>query len=114
MRYIELNPVRAGMVEYPRDYAWSSYLLNGEDMPDILVIPYSLYQKLGLGEERRREAYRALVKAPMEARMIDEIRESTNKSWAMGSGRFKQKIEHLTERRTRPLPKGRPRRIVEI
>jgi len=83
MRYIELNPVRVGMVRHPR---------------------------LAKEENQCRSAYRELVKAPMDAELLDEIRDSTNKGWALGSGRFQEKVERLTERRTTPLPKGRPKR----
>ena len=110
MRYIELNPVRAGMVRHPRDYPWSSYRANGEGRADSLVNPHALYQSLAKEENQRRSAYRELVKAPMDAELLDEIRDSTNKGWALGSGRFQEKVERLTERRTMPLPKGRPKR----
>jgi REP element-mobilizing transposase RayT len=38
-RYVVLNPVRAGMVKMPEDYAWSSYLatLGKVTMPDFLT-----------------------------------------------------------------------------
>src|SRR5579872_4269402 len=88
MRYIELNPVRAGMVRHPREHVWSSYLHNAEERADALVTRHRLFKGLGTDDERRREAYRALVKAPMDAEMLGVIRDSTNKGWAMGSGRF--------------------------
>lgn len=109
MRYIELNPVRAGMVARPRDFAWSSYLANAEGRSDSFVTPHKLYRRLAKDEGERRAAYRALVKAPMDALTLDEIRACTNKGWALGSGRFREKIERLTERRAAPLPKGRPK-----
>jgi putative transposase len=110
MRYIELNPVRAGMVKHPREHRWSSYLANAEGMSDILVVRHRLYRGLGVADDQRRESYRALVKAPMDATIVQAIRDSTNKGWAMGSGRFKEKIAALTDRRVVPLPKGRPKR----
>lgn len=110
MRYIELNPVRAGMVRHPRDYPWSSYLTNGEGQPDSLIAPHVLYRRLGKEAGARLAAYRALVKAPMETQVLDTIRDCTNKGWALGSGRFQVKIERLTARRTVPLPKGRPKK----
>lgn len=108
MRYIELNPVRAGMIGHPRDHAWSSYRANGETKTDALVHPHALYFALGRDEQERRTAYRALFKAPLEQQMLDQIRDSTNKGWALGSGQFQSKIERLAERRAKPLPKGRP------
>ena len=110
MRYIELNPVRAGMVSHPSEYPWSSYQANGEGKNDPLVKPHRLFKSLGLDGAQRQEAYCALVKAPMDAVVVDLIRHSTNKGWAMGGGRFMGKVEALTERRVAPLPKGRPKR----
>jgi len=110
MRYIELNPVRAGMVGHPSEHAWSSYHHNAGLMVDALVKPHRLYRALAVSEEARVSAYQALVQAPMDAEMLKTIRESTNKGWAMGGGRFKSKIETLTDRRVAPLPKGRPKR----
>lgn len=110
MRYIELNPVRAGMVRHPKEHHWSSYLANAEGKFDELVTPHSLYRRLSKNEDERRVRYRELVKMPLDATVIDEIRESTNKGWAMGSGRFQEKIEKLAERRSMPLARGRPPR----
>jgi putative transposase len=111
MRYIELNPVRAGMVRHARDYRWSSYRANGEGRDDALVSPHGLYRRLAKEETERRAAYRELVRMPMGTELIEEIRDRTNKGWALGSERFRLKVEHLSERRAMPLPKGRPKRV---
>ncbi len=110
MRYIELNPVRAGMVAHPRGYPWSSYRANGEGKADELVSAHALYRRLAREEGERQAAYRELVKGSMDAELVDQIRLCTNKGWALGSARFQLKIERLTERRAAPLPKGRPKR----
>ena len=110
MRYIELNPVRAGMLHHPGEHTWSSYLTNAGLAADSLIKPHRLYRALGATDEARFEAYRSLVQMPMDAQMLKTIRDSTNKGWAMGGGRFKSKIEALTDRRVAPLPKGRPKR----
>ena len=54
MGYIELNPVRAGMVSTPALYKWSSYHRNGTGQKDKLIIPYNLYQKLGATDQVRQ------------------------------------------------------------
>ena len=110
MRYIELNPVRADMVRHPSEHAWSSYRHNAGLAVDALVKPHRRYHAMGTSEEARMDAYRALVQAPMDSEMLKTIRDSTNKGWAMGGGRFKSKIEALTDRRVAPLPKGRSKR----
>lgn len=113
MRYIELSPVRAGLARHPRDHVWSSYRANGDGKADALVSPHALYRRLASEDSERRATYRKLVKAPMAAELLDEIRDCTNKGWALGSAGFHSKIERLTERRTAPLPKGRPKRLIE-
>ena len=45
-RYIELNPVRAGMVRRPGDYPYSSYRHNANGQPDSLITPHPLYRSL--------------------------------------------------------------------
>ncbi|MES9868354.1 MAG: transposase [Sedimenticola sp.] len=62
MRYIELNPVRAGMVEHPRDYPWSSYHRNALGDEDGLVSDHLVYRKLGTSREERESAYRSLFR----------------------------------------------------
>jgi putative transposase len=59
MRYIELNPVRAGLVRHPAHYRWSSYRANALGEADPLLTPHALYCALGRSAEERRAAYRA-------------------------------------------------------
>ena len=62
MRYIELNPVRAGLVKLPQAYRWSSFRANALGKEDPLVTPHAHYCVLGRSEEMRRAAYRAMFK----------------------------------------------------
>ena len=51
-RYIELNPVRADMVEHAAEYPWSSYQANALGKPIELITPHSCYQGIkGVGVE---------------------------------------------------------------
>ena len=50
-RYIELNPVRANMVNHPREYPWSSYRGNGEGLSSELIIPHDQYLRLDQEEQ---------------------------------------------------------------
>jgi putative transposase len=65
-RYIELNPVRAGMVDHPAEYPWSSYRANAQGEADALVKPHSLYEALGCDAARREAAYRELFRYELE------------------------------------------------
>lgn len=60
MRYIEENPVRAGLARHPAEYPWSSYRANALGEEDALVIPHAHYYSLGRSPEARRAAYAAL------------------------------------------------------
>ena len=73
-RYIELNPVRAAMVDDPAHYRWSSYRANGLGQADTLLTPHALYRSLGDSDKERRSAYRALFRAQLDRAVIDDIR----------------------------------------
>jgi len=114
MRYIELNPVRAtNMVKHPRDYPWSSYHANSSNINNPIITPHKLYQALGNDSQSRHKAYRLLFKTQLNNSEITNIREATNKAWVLGSDKFKNRIKRLSDRRTTPLPKGRPSNKVE-
>ena len=109
-RYIELNPVRAGLVTDPADYPWSSHRANALDQIDALVTPHERYRALGPNPASRLSAYRALFESGLDDSLIHEIREATNKRWALGSDRFRREITSLVVRRAEPLPRGGARR----
>ncbi len=110
MRYIELNPVRAAMVEHPAEYRWSSYRANAQGDTDGLVVPHALYQRLGDSAAGRCKAYRSLFKTCVDEALIDEIRSSLNQELVLGSCRYKQDIEAMIARQASPRRRGRPAR----
>jgi putative transposase len=69
-RYIELNPVRAGMVSDPAQYRWSSYRHNGLGQGDQWLTRHPLYQALGLDDVSRQSAYRALFRSELDDEAI--------------------------------------------
>ncbi|MCK6454219.1 MAG: transposase [Alphaproteobacteria bacterium] len=107
-RYIELNPVRAGMARHPREYRWSSYRMHAEGAVDPLVADHPIYRSLGRDAAARQEAYRALFRGKLEPDFVDALRHATNGGWALGDARFKREIAKTLGRRVAPLPKGRP------
>lgn len=109
-RYIELNPVRANMVCHPGEYRWSSYGANTLGQHDTLVTPHEQYQALGSTTEERQAAYRALFQTHIDNKTLEEIRQATQKGWALGNDIFKEEIEHVLQRRAKPLPRGGDRR----
>ena len=110
MRYIELNPVRAVMVNHPRDYPWSSYHFNALGEVDLLVTPHAEYTKMGKTAEEKQAAYRALFRHHIGERKLEELREATNKSWVLGDNRFREKIERQLNRPATPRARGGDRR----
>lgn len=108
-RYIELNPVRAGMVQTPGSYRWASYRYNALGQVDKLVSEHESYRALGANREARCQAYRALFHHHLDDNDLDAIRVSANEELVYGSERLKDKIELMTRRRTRRGRAGRPR-----
>lgn len=108
-RYIELNPVRANMVNHPRDYPWSSYKTNAEGKKSDLVIPHEQYLRLNTRDLERRRAYRALFKAHIEQPLDNEIRSATNGNFVLGNTRFQAQIEQALGRRVTRGKAGRPK-----
>ena len=71
-RYIELNPVRAGMVAAPSDYRWSSYAVNAEGKPDGWLREHPSYEALSDQPPLRHSAYRALCESAPPQKVIEE------------------------------------------
>jgi len=111
-RYIELNPIRANMVPHPAEYRWSSYRFNALGQTDPLITPHPEYLSLGHTGKEREAAYRSLFDVHLDPAMLLEIREATQKGWVLGNNRFKDEIQRLLARRTRPLPRGGDHRSV--
>jgi len=110
-RYIELNPVRAGMVTSPDNYIWSSYRANGLGQALKLWTPHWAYKRLGKTVEERAKAYRALFAGHLDRKTLDAIRVAGNTGMALGSDKFKQEIEALSGRRVTPKKRGpKPRK----
>ncbi len=111
MRYIELNPVRADMVDKPGDYPWSSYASNAESKNNTLITSHEVYSQLGVNETERQLAYRQLFRLGIGATDLDALREATNKGWVLGSDRFREEIERLSGRRSVAKLRGRPKKV---
>ncbi len=84
-RYIELNPVRAGMVSDPAEYTWSSYQRHALGKRVQMSTPHIEYLSLGKTDSIRQDAYRKLFQAHVDDEMIKDIRSAVNKGMALGS-----------------------------
>lgn len=107
-RYIELNPVRAGMVADPASYRWSSYRVNAGQVQDPRITPHAEYLRLGLDTAERHSRYRALFGTELEPELVRDIRATTNAGYVLGSEAFQRTIGRKLGRRVTPGTAGRP------
>ena len=109
-RYIEMNPVRAGMVESPKDYRWSSYGANALGHKDAMVTPHVLYQKLGRTDAQRQAGYRALFETEEDNKIVGAIRASVQTGTPLGNDKFKAEVERLLGMKVGQARRGRPKK----
>lgn len=110
-RYIELNPVRASMVDDPALYRWSSYRANGLGQTDDLLTPHALYLDLDKGDAPRLAAYRALFRPELGDEALADIRLALNQGQPLGKGGFLDTVERMIGRRCEVRPRGRPAKL---
>ncbi|HEC13755.1 MAG TPA: transposase [Acidiferrobacteraceae bacterium] len=110
MRYIELNPVRANMIDLPAHYRWSSYRANAQGKVDELITTHPLYLSLGRTVSSRLEAYRALFKAHIETSELKAIRVAWQTGTPLGNDYFREKIERKLMCKVGQARRGRPNR----
>jgi len=112
MRYIELNPVRAGLCPDPAHYRWSSYRANALGETTTLLTPHPLYATLGWDDANRQSAYRELFDHVLPDKTLADIRLALNQTQPLGNNRFYDAIEQATGQRRQAKPRGRPRNAV--
>jgi putative transposase len=108
-RYIELNPVRAGMVGSPVDYRWSSHLGNAGHVMNKLLTPHPEYTALASDPPVRHAAYRELFAHEDEPAFLAQVRDATNGGFALVGDSTKARIQSATGRyleRRKPGPAG--------
>ena len=108
MVYIDLNPVRAGMVSQAADYPWSSHAHYTGTRQDAWLTPHALYWALGNTPFARELAYAQLVQAGIEQSQQHALTSATLSGWALGEEGFVVGLQKLTPRRVRKAAAGRP------
>jgi putative transposase len=108
MAYIDLNPVRAGLVAQPQDYLWSSHVHYLGLRPDRLITPHPLYWELGNTPFAREAAYAELVHAGIGAVQQTALTDAVLRGWALGDPGFVADLQKKTERRVAKVTSGRP------
>jgi putative transposase len=86
-RYIELNPVRAQMVDKPEHYLWSSYRINAFGQDSALVKPHVAYLRLHHEANSRQAVYRQLCGDALSDQLLAEIRDASNGNRPLGIGK---------------------------
>lgn len=110
MAYMDLNPVRAGLVAEARDYPWSSHGHYVGLRSDRLVTPHPLFWTLGNTPFAREAAYADMVRVGVSASQQAALTESALSGWALGNADFLTDLQKITERRVVKTRVGRPAR----
>jgi len=110
-RYIELNPVRAGMVAHPKDYRWSSYQRRALGILDRLLDEDPWYEGLGTTANERQEKYRAWIDSQIDESEWNDIRQATQRGRLIGRESFQKQVEAMTGRHLVGEARGRPKKV---
>jgi putative transposase len=108
MAYIDLNPVRAGMVQQPGDHRWSSYAHHTGQRVEQWLTPHPLYWELGNTPFAREIAYANLVQSGIASVQQAALTEATLRGWALGEPEFVANLQKQTLRRVSKATAGRP------
>lgn len=108
--YIEMNPVRAGMVAAPQHYRWSSFHANALGRNDPVLSPHDMYHKLGGNAGERKQAYKTLFSKRFSHGTLASIRDSIENDLPLGSSQFKEGVERIIQRPISRLSHGGDRR----
>jgi len=111
MRYIELNPVRAGMVDDPEKYRWSSYSANALGVSNAVLTAHTEYVSLGGLPDARQSAYRGLFEGEMDSEELMLLRCALQTGTPLGNNKFKEEIEAALDSKVGYVRRGRPRKI---
>ena len=110
MVYLDLNPVRAGLVQQPADYAWSSHEHWLGLRNDRWLAPHALYWALGNTPFAREAAYASMLQEGQSQQVERLLADAALSGWALGSPEFVQGLQQQTPRRIIKSKPGRPRK----
>lgn len=108
MAYIDLNPVRAGLVRDAADYPWSSHAHYIGRRSDRIITPHPLYWELGNTPFARDAAYAELVHAGVTTQQQHALTDSALRGWALGEADYVADLQRRTARRVSKSRVGRP------
>jgi putative transposase len=109
-RYVELNPVRAGMASSPADYPWSSFLDKVGSSSSALTDFDPCYLALADTKARRQQKYRNFVDSGAPTPELDRIRCALQRGQLTGNNCFIDEVEERLGRRIGDKARDRPYR----
>ena len=109
-RYIELNPVRARLVEDPAAYRWSSCAAHLGGREERMLTPHPCWLDLGHSPFARATAYRAILDEAIADDGLAEIRRYLQQQRAWGRDAFQAMVEAKTRRFAATRAAHRPSR----
>jgi len=109
-KYIEMNPIKAGMVKDLADYKWSSYGHNALGKTDRLISEHQLYKALGGDSQLRCKSYQKIFDQLDIAKQETQITEATLRGEVYGTNSFHKKINRLISRSTKLVAHGGDRK----
>ena len=109
-RYIELNPVRAGIVQHPSDYYWSSYRCNALGDNTYPIESHAEWLALGNTRTLCQSRYVELVNEQLGPELLEHVRYGICKGLPTGSTRFNKEIERALDIRLSSGRRGRPKK----
>lgn len=110
MKYIELNPVRAHMVECPSDCPWSSYSSNGKGKYNVILTEHEVYSRLADNQSDRLKAYNDLFDIKLNSQVLSDLENSIQSGTPLGSDSFMKNIEETLSCHVGYIKPGRPSR----
>ncbi|MEJ6123188.1 hypothetical protein MT390_15095 [Vibrio sp. 2-Bac 85] len=82
-------------------------------MKPLSFVLHIRFTSISNDSQARQSSYRALFQHQLDAKMINDIRQATNKGMVIGSDTFKDQIEKLTGNSMHPKKMGRPFKVIE-
>jgi putative transposase len=95
LRYIELNPVRAGMAKDPGDYRWSSYRAHAFGLRARMWSPHDLYLQQGINSKQRQRVWRKQALDAQDMEALGKIRHCANTGLVLGTEPFREQVRKL-------------------
>ncbi len=110
-RFVELNPVRVGIVSNPLDYPWSSFAHHAGVRQDAMITDHAEYWALGNTPFQREAAYIELAQRALTNAELATLKAALVKGWPLGTEAFKQDLQNKAKRQVLPAKRGRPFKV---